>query len=209
MDHEEMVTLDNMERSILDHLASNVNYYKLFHTGHVLKDAQMYFKFGMYCENVLNLIVVATARALNLRLTMYQKKANSIQILEHTTHATAKEAHLKFTCDPSSVANKHYEAILLLDKPTESHTEEEVTIGSPCPSTIQQARSLDDADDVIDLTDDSEMTTSQQLDPLQNNTSNNELQFPTHLFVKKAAGWVDELPHDIDGFKQYKIKCSP
>ena len=45
-----------------------------------------------------------------------------IQILEDNTHATAKEAQLKFTCDPSNVANNHYEAILLLDKPTQSHT---------------------------------------------------------------------------------------
>ena len=57
--------------------------------------------------------------------------------------------HLKFTCDPSNVANKHYEAILLLNKPTESHTEEEVTIESPCPRTFEQATSLYDADDVM------------------------------------------------------------
>ena len=59
MDHDEVVTLDTMGSSILDHLVCNVNYYKLFHTGHVLKNAQRCFKFGMYCENVLNLIVVA------------------------------------------------------------------------------------------------------------------------------------------------------
>ena len=68
MDHD-----NTMESSILDHLASSVNYYKLFHTGHVLKDAQRYFKFGRCCENVLNLIVVATARGLKLNLTIYQK----------------------------------------------------------------------------------------------------------------------------------------
>ena len=62
---------------------------------------------------------------------------------------------------------------------------------------------------IHDLTDDSNMTTSQQLDSLQNNTSNNELQFPTHLFVNTEAEWVDDLPHDIDGFKLDKIKCSP
>ena len=101
------------------------------------------------------------ARALNLNLTIYQKglKAN-IQIHEHTTDATAKEAHLKFTCNPSNAANNHYEAILLLDKPTGSNTEEEVTIESPCPSTLEHARRIDDADDVIELTDDSGMTIS-------------------------------------------------
>ena len=162
----------------------------------------------MYCDNVLDLIVVTTARALKLSLTIYQKglKGN-IQILEHTTHATAKEAHLKFTGDPSNMNNNHYEAILLLYKTTESHTEEEVTIESSHPSTLEQATSLDNADDVIDLTDDSEMITSQQSTHFKN-TSNNELQFPTHLFVNTAAEWVDDLPHDTDGFKLYKMKCS-
>ena len=49
----------------------------------------------------------------------------------------------------------------------------------------------------------------EQSDTLQNNTSDNELQFPMHLFLKTEAVCVDELPHDIDGFKLYKIKCSP
>ena len=52
------------------------------------------------------------------------------------------------------------------------------------------------------------MTTSEQSDSLQNNTNDNELQFPMHLFLKMEAEWVDELPHDINGFKLYKIKCS-
>ena len=141
---------------------------------------------------------------------IYQKgPTGNIQILKHITHATAKEAHLKFTCDPSNVANNHYEAILLLDEPMQRHTEEEVTIESPCPSSLEQPIYLDDADDVIDHTDDSEMTTSEQSDSLQNNTSGNVLQFPMHLFLKMEAKWVDELPRDINGFKLYKIKCSP
>ena len=153
----------------------------------------------MYCDNVLNVIVVATARTLKSNLTTYQKglKGN-IQILEHTIHATGKEAHLKFTCDPSNVANNHYEAILLLNKPTERHPEEEVTIESPHPNTWEQPISLDDADDVIDLTDDSKKTTIQQPDSVQYNTSNNELQFLIHLFVNITAEWVDDLPHNID-----------
>ena len=163
MDHDEVVTLDSMESSILSHLAFSINYYKLFHTRDVLKDAEKYFKYGTYCDNVLDIIVVSTARALNLNLTIYQKgPKGNIQILKHTTHATAKEAHLKFTSDPSNETDNYYEAILLLNKSTERHTEQEVTIEeSPCPSTLMQPTSLDDADDVIDLADDSEITTSQ------------------------------------------------
>ena len=127
-----------------------------------------------------------------MNLTIYQKgPKGNIQILEHTTDARAKEAHLTFTCDPSNVASNHYQAILLLNKPTESHTEEELTIESPHPSTFEQATSLHDADDAINLRDDSKMITSQQLDSLQNKTSNNELQFLlTYLLRQQQNGWM-------------------
>ena len=131
MDHDEVVSFDSMESTILGHIGANVNYKTLFHTGDVLKDTERYLKFGTYCNNVLSLTVVATTRALMLNLTIYQKglKGN-IQILKHTKHVTGKEVHVKFTCDPSNVVNNHYEAILLLTKPTERNTEEEVTIES-------------------------------------------------------------------------------
>ena len=98
---------------------------------------------------------------------------------------------MEFTCDPSNVANNHYEAILLLNKPTERHAEEEVTIESPHPSTFEQPISLDDVGDVIDLTDDSKMTTSYQPDCLQYNTSNNDLQFVLiYLWTQQQNGWI-------------------
>ena len=159
-DHNEVLTFESMERTILDHLAANVNYYKLFHTGDV--DTERYFKFGTCCDNVLDVIIFATARSLKLDLTMYQKgPKGSIQLLKHTTHATGKEVHLKFTCDPTNVATNDYEAILLFNTPTERNTEEVVTIGSPHPSTFEQPITLDDAHDMLDLTDDSKMTTFQ------------------------------------------------
>ena len=71
MDHNEVVTFYGMESTILGHLATNVNSYKIFHLGNVLKGAKRYFQFGMYCGNVLDLIVVAIARALKLNLTIY------------------------------------------------------------------------------------------------------------------------------------------
>ena len=207
MDHAEEKTLDKLQSSILDHMAANVNYYNKFHTGNVLKDVKRYFKFDTCCDSVLDLLVVTMARPLKLNLKIYQKGPTAkIQILEHITLATTNEAHLKFTCDPSNVANNHYKAIFLLDAPMQRHTDEEVTIEIPCPSTLKQPISLDD---VIDLKDDSKMTTSEQSDSLQNNTSNNELQFPMHLFLKMEAEWLDELPHDINGFKLCSIKCSP
>ena len=104
--------------------------------------------------------------------------------------------------------SNHHKDMVLLKTCREAYREE-VIIESPCHSTLDQPISLDDTNDVIDLTDDSETTAFQQLDSILYNTSNNELQFPTHLFVNIAAEWVDDLPHNIDGLKLYKIKCSP
>ena len=139
MDHDEDMTLGKLQSSILDHMAANVNYYKQFHTGNVLKDVKRYFEFGTYCNSIVDLIVVAMASTLNMNLKIYQKgPSGNIQILEYITNATAKEIHLKFTHDPSNVASNHYDSILLLEEPTQRHTDEEVTIESPCPSTIEQ-----------------------------------------------------------------------
>ena len=173
--------------------------------------ADRYFKSGTYCDNVLDGIIVATARALKLNLTVYQKGLKgSIHILKHNTHMTGKEVHLKFKQDPHKAANNHYEAMLLLHTPAERHREDKVTIMTPpCLSTIKQPINLHNVDDVVDLTDDSETTAVHQPESVQCNTSNNELHILTHLFVNIAAEWVDNLLQDIDWLKLYKIKCLP
>ena len=204
-----MVTFNSLENTILGHLAANVKYYEQFHAGDMLKDAGRYFKCRGYCDNVLNVIIFATTRTLKLKLTVYQREPKgNIQILEQTTHATGKEVHLKFTWDSHNLAHNHYEAILFFDKSGVMHREDEVVMESPSSSTLGPI-SQDDADEVIDLTDDSDMTAIQQPVLVQYNTSNNELQLPTHFFVNIATEWVEYLPQDIDGLKIYKIKCLP
>ena len=73
MDYEEDMTLGKLQSSILNHMEANTNYYKQFHTGNVLKDMKRYFKFGTYCNSIIDLIVVAMARALDMNLKIYQQ----------------------------------------------------------------------------------------------------------------------------------------
>ena len=81
MDYDEDMTVGKLQSTIFDHMAANVSYYKQFHIGYVLKDVKRYFKFGTYCDSVVDLIVVVTARALELNLKMYQKgPTGNIQI---------------------------------------------------------------------------------------------------------------------------------
>ena len=44
MDHDEEMTLGKLQNGILDHVAANVNYYKQFHAGHLLKDMKRYLQ---------------------------------------------------------------------------------------------------------------------------------------------------------------------
>ena len=57
MDHDEELSLDKLQSSILDHMEANV-YYQKFHTGNILKDVKRYFKFGTYCDSVVDIIVI-------------------------------------------------------------------------------------------------------------------------------------------------------
>ena len=67
-----------------------------------------FFKLGTYCDSVVDIIVIAEARALNMNLKIYQRgTSGNIQIQEHITNATDKEIHLKFTHDNSNVAMNH------------------------------------------------------------------------------------------------------
>ena len=207
MDQDEEMLVEKLQSSIFDHMKANVDYYQQFHTGNVLKDVKRYFKLGTYCNSVVDIIVIAAARALNMNLKIYQRgTSGNIQIQEHITNTTGKEIHLKFTHDNSNVAMNHYDCILLLEEPTLCHTDEQVTIESPSLTTTGQATCMDDAD-VIDLTEDSDSTASEHPEMPHNNTGD-DLQFPMHLFLKTEGECVDELPHDIDGLKLYKIKCS-
>ena len=106
--HNVVVTFSGLESTILGYLAADVKYYKWFHRGDMLMDTERYFKLGSYCDNVLNVIIIATTRALKSNLTVYQKEPKgNIQILEQTTCMTGKEVHLKLTWDPHNLAHNH------------------------------------------------------------------------------------------------------
>ena len=91
-----------------------------------------YFKFGNYCDSVLSVITVATRRALQQNLSIYQKgPKGNMQILEQTTNTTGREVHLKFTWDPCNLANNYHDTILLFHKPSELHQQDKDNFESP------------------------------------------------------------------------------
>ena len=82
-DCNEVVTVDSLASNILGHLVANVDYYKEFNAGAVLWDTEGYFKFGNYCDSVIDLIIIAITKALTLNLLIYQKGPDgNIQVIE-------------------------------------------------------------------------------------------------------------------------------
>ena len=91
---------------------------------------------------------------------------------------------------------------MLFEKCAEICLEDKVTIECGSPGSFQPIL-LHDADEVIDLADDSETIVIQQPAFVPYNNNNIELQFPTSLFVNIAPEWLEDLPQDIDGIKVF------
>ena len=53
-DYDEVITVDHMANNILEHLATNAYYYQQFHTSNLKQDAEGYFRFGNYCDSIIN-----------------------------------------------------------------------------------------------------------------------------------------------------------
>ena len=96
---------------------TNADHYKQFHTGDLLWDAEEYFKFGNYCKSIVDVIIIDTANALKMNLSIYQKGLDrNIQFIEQTTDVKGREVKLKVTQDPQNPTYNHYDAVFLFDK---------------------------------------------------------------------------------------------
>ena len=94
-----------------------------------------------------------------------------------TIDTRCRQVYLKYTYNPHNLTNNHYDAILVFDKPAQLCQQDEEKFESP-GSTSLQSITQDDADEVIDLTGDSETTFMQHPEFVPYNKNNNELQFP-------------------------------
>ena len=81
-DYNDDLIINGLASNILGHLVSNVDYYKWLQTEDILWDAEGCFKFGNYCDSVIDLIIIASTKALNMNLSIYQKGPDgNIQVI--------------------------------------------------------------------------------------------------------------------------------
>ena len=92
-DYEQVVTVDDMVTYIIEHLATNADYYKQLHTGDLLQDAEEHCNICNYCDNIIDVIIVP-AKALHINLSIYQKGPDAnLQVIEEITNMRGRAVH--------------------------------------------------------------------------------------------------------------------
>ena len=78
----------------------------------LIEDALGFFKYHMYTQNIVDVLVHADADALDVCLYIYQKYDDNIQIVCINGDDCVRNVHLKFHRNPDNPSENHYDAII-------------------------------------------------------------------------------------------------
>ena len=80
----EPIDVKNLANEVLKHMAQNWEEYQAFCTtsaDEMIRSAQMYFLTGNYARNVVDLIIAATCKLLDINLRIYRQDNRKLRIL--------------------------------------------------------------------------------------------------------------------------------
>ena len=125
-DHMEVYTINSLQEKITSHLLQHADHYKEWHgsasADKLVYEATQFFNDRKFQEDIVDIVVQATADVLQLKLNIYQKSlAGYIQILVVECENATREINLKFTTgatprNPLYTGANHYDAIILVDR---------------------------------------------------------------------------------------------
>ena len=108
-DHNQLYSLQTLKYIILNEIYDNNATYKTFYHGsirEILHNAEQYIKNGVFCNDVVDLIVAAASKCLQLNLFIFQNVHDKIHLVNQISHPPCThDAFLKY-------ANEHYEPIV-------------------------------------------------------------------------------------------------
>ena len=108
-DHNQLYSLQTLKYIILNEIYENNTTYKTFYHGSIremLHNAEQYIKNGVFCNDVVDLIVAAASKCLQLNLFIFQNVHGKIHVVNQISHPPfTRDAFLKY-------ANEHYEPIV-------------------------------------------------------------------------------------------------
>ena len=108
-DHNQLYSLQTLKYIILNEIYENNATYKTFYHGSIremLHNAEQYIENGVFCNDVVDLIVAAASKCLQLNLFIFQNVHGKIHVVNQISHPPCtRDAFLKY-------ANEHYEPIV-------------------------------------------------------------------------------------------------
>ena len=108
-DHNQLYSLQTLKYIILNEIYENKPTYKAFYNGsmrEMLHNTEQYIENGVFCNDVVDLIVAASSKCLQLNLFIFQNVQGKIHVINQISHPPCnRDAFLKY-------ANEHYEPII-------------------------------------------------------------------------------------------------
>ena len=224
VDHYEYMSLEELQKVIIDFIIANPLKYIDVHGGcpdTVVKDVRTFFEDKKFDTDIVDLIIQATGDALGIRVNIYRKSpAGNIKKIEMGVADSRKEVNLMFISADYNPNNHTYAGA----NHFEPITRNESTPGAP---TLQELDG-EEQPEMIDLTQASNSSSSPEKEVLDqvnfiNSCAANEVHispevvekflrpgtiFPVHLFEKAVPLKVNFIPGSINGNKAYKVMCT-
>ena len=196
----------------------------------MLSNVELYFRTGEYNLDIVDIIISASAKALNINIFIYQNDHGQIKVLKQNTgSSTAKDVYVKYSSD-------HYDSIVLLSREADQTNYlvvSNISADSAADTTDDDSQStnLTTDDDSQDSTVQSKSAFSsiheqscsanedtaekvkcyKEINDIANEVAKNMgsgQEFPYNLFWEIEPERVDSIPEDINGLKVYKMKAS-
>ena len=108
-DHSEMYSNDVIGRLITSEIFNNNQYYKRYYSGNLesmLRSLDNYIKYGVYSQQVVDIVVLAAAKCLSVNLCIYKKYGNNaILYMQPSNPPSTRDIYLWYN-------NEHYDAIV-------------------------------------------------------------------------------------------------
>ena len=245
------MSFSRLKEKVTEHLIQNHNRYIQYHedsADRLVYEATNFFNDAAFTLDVVDVLIKATADALNIRLKIYRRSpAGNIQCQIIESDNPTMDVMLEF-CSPQGVpatytGANHYNSVTKIDPTTNlrsrnfpsgnNPTEEENNINqTPLASSSSSSPTGSVVFDEMRDVEDQETLDFEINRILGNSTSAipdfNELEingesgqqlvemylrpgtvFPEQLFKGITPKCVEYLPHNINGNKYFKVKCSP
>ena len=112
-DHNIYIGVPSLIEAIRAHIKDNIDNYKDYYTGssqQMLSNVELFFRTGEYNLDIVDIIISASAKALNINIFIYQNDHGQIKVLKQNSGcSTVKDVYVKYSSD-------HYDSIVFLSR---------------------------------------------------------------------------------------------